>query len=135
MSGYGKAESTIDAMLDRVQDRLGHRRERSRPNRFRRRNLGDLENRLHNFRLGNGVDGFGVSRFDAFHLLELIMEGFWMRSPVIGPLIRTEEGFQCFHRVFDLLLTKLKAIKFPSDFVELRLRNVERRQVILAIDL
>ena len=65
-------------MLDRIEDWLGHRRECSGSNRFRRRNRGDLENRLHDFRLRNRVDGFGVSRFDAYwlHLLELIMEGF-----------------------------------------------------------
>jgi hypothetical protein len=130
-SGYGEAESAIDTVLDRIHCRIGLGRERccSR-DRFGSGHWHRPEDRLNHL-------GLHTNRFDLNRLRLTEFSVYWFRLTefVICLWIGRKEGLERSYHALDLSLSKLKAIEFPDNPVELRMCDFERRQVIFAIDL
>lgn len=132
-----EAKSAVDAVLDWIEDRLGHGRECRGSYWFGYRRRNELLDRLRDFGLGSEAGGFDVSRFqvDWLLLLELVLDWLGVRGHEAGPLLGAKERFERSNHVLDLLFTKLKSVKLADEPIKLGMCDFDSRQVVFAIDL
>src|SRR5258708_37556 len=116
----GKPQSAVDAVLDGIENRLRHRRERGRGDRFVRWN--GAKDRMRNFGLRLQFSRFCV---DGLRLTELV------RDRLGG----TKERFERAQDVLELFFAELERVELSDDLVEVGMRYFERCQIRIAIDL